>query len=84
MLVKGSTAMEGLSGNGKAIFSLEATSNLGVGGVTGFEIFSGDGGVIFSLVATSAEGGTTADAFSDWGATTFSFDVTSGCGAGEI
>ena len=32
MLTKGSTAMEGLSGKGKAIFSFEATSVLGAEG----------------------------------------------------
>ena len=77
MLTNGSTAIEGLSGRGKAILSFEATSILGAGGV-GLVTFSGDGGVTFSLGATSVEGITVVGTFSGWGTTTFSFGVTSG------
>jgi hypothetical protein len=77
MFVKGRTAIEGLSGRGKANFSLEATSIFGGGGTVGFETFSGDGGVTFSLGATSVEGGTTVGAFSVGETAIFSFGVTS-------
>jgi hypothetical protein len=78
MFVKGSTAIEGLSGRGKAIFSLEATSTFEAGGTVGFETFSGDGGATFSLGATFVEGGVLTWAFSGWETTIFSFGVTSG------
>jgi hypothetical protein len=78
MLAKGSTAMEGLPGRGKTIFSLEATLTFGAGGTVGFETFSGDGGTNFSLGATSVEGGATVGAFSVWETAIFSFGVTSG------
>src|SRR4030042_1714254 len=74
--------MEGLSGNGKTIFSWEADSNLGEGGDTGFETFSGKEGApfwggaistaIFPVSGTSIEGGGTADDFSCWREAIFS------------
>src|SRR4030067_1864827 len=82
IFTKGRTAMEGLSGRGKAIFSLEATSIFGAGGTVGFEAFSGDGGVTFSLSAGSTEGagevGTVTGGFSDGGTVSFSLVATSG------
>src|SRR4030042_3611935 len=88
MFTKGRTAMEGLSGNGKTIFSLEADSNLGEGGDTGFETFSGKEGApfwggeistaIFPVSGTSIEGGGTADDFSCWREAIFSLGATSG------
>src|SRR5512137_2407070 len=76
ILTKGSTAMEGNSGRGKAIFFGSALSTGGEG-VTVFETFSGDGGTTFSLGVTSVDGGEV-DGFSSCGAVSFSLETTSG------
>jgi hypothetical protein len=64
MFKKGSTAIEGLSGKGNAILSLEATSVFAGGGDLGFDTFPGGGGVPFSWRPTSADGGAVAEGFS--------------------
>jgi hypothetical protein len=74
--------MDGLSGKGRAIFSLEATSTLGGGGAVGLATFSGDGSAIFSIGFGSDEGTgggvTVSEGFAGWATVIFSLEATSG------